>query len=50
MKIDLDAQGLDIIIQSMKAAQVKGDAAIEFGKLLDKLSKALEKEVVKISK
>ncbi len=50
MKIDLDAVALDIIIQSMKAASVKGEAAIEFGKLLDKLTRALEKEVAKINK
>jgi len=48
LKIDLDAQMLDLIVKAMEAAQVNGTATIVYGKLLEKLKKGLEKEVAKL--
>ena len=47
LKVELDDQDLNIIIQAMANATIKGSNAVEFGKLLDKLQKAFEKEVAK---
>lgn len=47
LKVELDLQNLHIITQALKACQIKGEDAILFAKLLEKLSKAFEKEQAK---
>ncbi len=47
LKVDLKDTELNILVQAMVSATIKGANAIEFGKLLDKLQKAFEKEVAK---
>ena len=47
LKVDLVDTELNILVQAMANATIKGSNAIEFGKLLDKLQKAFEKEVAK---
>ena len=47
MKVELSAQDLNIIVQSLTSATIKGSNAIEFGKLLERLTKNFEKEVAK---
>lgn len=47
MKIDLKASELNIIVQAMHAAQIKGSDAVMYGKLVERLEKGLEKEITK---
>ena len=47
LKVELKDTELNILVQAMASATIKGSNAIEFGKLLDKLQKAFEKEVAK---
>lgn len=47
MKVELDLQNLHIIVQALNASQIKGEDAILFAKLLEKLTKAFEKEQAK---
>ena len=47
LKVELSAQDLNIIVQSLTSATIKGSNAIEFGKLLERLTKNFEKEVAK---
>ncbi len=50
MKIELTAQELDIVVQAMMSASIKGEASVMFGALLQKLAGILEKEVEKLKK
>ena len=47
LKVELDLQNLHIIIQALNGCQIKGEDAILFSKLLEKLTKAFEKEQAK---
>ena len=47
LKIDLKANELNIIVQAMHAAQIKGSDAVMYGKLVERLEKGLEKEMTK---
>jgi len=50
LKVELDANQLNIIVTVMQMAQIKGSDAIVFGKLLERLTNGLEKEMTKEKK
>lgn len=47
LKVELDLQNLHIIIQALNGATIKGADAVVFGQVLEKLTKAFEKEQAK---
>lgn len=47
LKIELKAQELDILSQSLKNATLKGEHAIEFAKIVTKINNALKKAMEK---
>jgi len=47
LKVELDLQNLHIIILALNGCQIKGEDAILFSKLLEKLTNAFEKEQAK---
>ena len=50
MKVELDNQELNVIIQAMNNVNIKGSDAVMFSKLLTKLGRAFEKEHEKVVK
>jgi len=47
LKVELDANQLNLIVQVMNQATIKGEHSIAFGKLLERLAGNLEKEMTK---
>jgi hypothetical protein len=47
LKIELDDKDLNIVIQAMGSANIKGSDAVMYGKLLEKFKKAFDKELAK---
>jgi len=49
LKVELKGEELNVILASLAGATIKGEHAIMFAKIYEKIQKALEKETEKLN-